>query len=153
MPSRALSLADLTTARRLYEVDGQSYRDLGQRFGVSHSTIRVLLTATGCASRAVGWPQRPRQPAPPPAPPRPTIVFASTLDRAGRLRIPLRTAAERRRRWFTPPELEAIAQALRASVVLRHRPGRSGLPERHGRARGGATYAFVLAMQKVKRAA
>jgi transposase len=46
--------SDLTTARRLYEQDGLSFREIGAQFGVSHSTIGTLLRATGVQSRAVG---------------------------------------------------------------------------------------------------
>jgi transposase len=54
MPSRVLTPSDLTTARRLYEQDGLSFREIGAQFGVSHSTIGTLLRATGVQSRAVG---------------------------------------------------------------------------------------------------
>jgi hypothetical protein len=105
MPSRKLSLEDLTEARRLYEVDGQSYRELGARFGVAMSTMRTLLAATGVMSRPVGWPTRPQ--AQVTAPPQPVVEIAP--DATGRLRIPMRTPEERRLSRFTAPELAAIA--------------------------------------------
>jgi hypothetical protein len=149
--SRKLTLQDLTAARQLYE-QGQSYRDLGARFGCSHSTIRALLTAVGCASRPVGWPQRPPQPAPPQPRPRPAVEIAP--DFTGRLRIPCRTREERRLRAWTAAERQAIAVELAADRVTVARRGQSGLPERRSiYYHDAARFAFWMALQKVKRAA
>jgi hypothetical protein len=148
MPSRSLSTADLTAAWLAYEA-GASYRELGARFGTSHSTIRVLLTATGVQSRPVGFQPRQLQP----EPPQPRSAVAIVSDITGRLRIPWRTAAERRLRRWTAAELQAIAVELRVGRVQRVRRGRSAYSEGRRIFHPGPSYAFVMAMKRLKAAA
>jgi hypothetical protein len=152
MPSRSLSTSELTAARLAYE-SGASYRDLGERYGCSHSAMRAMLAATGVTSRAVGWPKRPRS-APPAEQPRARPAVAITSDITGRLRIPTRTTAERRLRAWTAAERRAIEVELAAGRVQRVRRGRSGLPERPSIAqRRDAEIGFYRALQRVKAAA
>jgi hypothetical protein len=89
----------------------QAGPELGARFGVAMSTMRALLVAVGCASRPVGWPKR-LQPEPAGPEPRPAVEIVP--DVGGKLRIPMRTAEERRRHAWTAPDLQAIAVELRA---------------------------------------
>jgi hypothetical protein len=76
-------------------------------------------------------------------------------DATGRLRIPMRTAAERRLRAWTGPELQAIAQALAAGRVQHVPRGRSGLWERSWREAQAQAYAilFLGRQRRVKAAA
>jgi hypothetical protein len=68
--------------------------------------------------------------------------------------IPMRTAEQRRVCGWTAPELAAIEQALQAGRFTVAPRGRSGLPERHDhRNRQAASFAFVIAMSRVRRAA
>jgi len=125
MPPRrspALTADQLTSARLAYE-SGTTYRELGARFGISHDTIRRMLTAVGVTSRPVGF-----QPQPEPQP-RPVVV--DIVRQPGRpLMIPCRTPGERLLRRWTPPEIEAITHELVAGRFQRVRKGHSGLPER-----------------------
>jgi hypothetical protein len=125
MQSRSLSTADLTAARTAYE-GGASYRDLGQRYGVAHDTICRLLKAVGVVSRPAGWPQRPRSAPPAEQPPaRPAVAITS--DSTGRLRIPWRTAAERRLRAWTAAELQALAVELAQCTISAAMEGLAGM--------------------------
>jgi transposase len=142
-PSRKLSLEDLATARRLYEVDGLSHRAIAARFGVAHATIGALLRAAGATSRPVGNPNF-RSQAPPP---RPAVEIAP--DARGRLRIPWRTPEERRLRRWTAAELQAIDVELRAGRVQRVRHRGSGNPRWHP----GASFEFIVALKRLKAAA
>jgi hypothetical protein len=54
MPSRALSTADLTAARLVYERDGATFQSLADRHGVSERTMRRLLVAVGVEPRRPG---------------------------------------------------------------------------------------------------
>jgi hypothetical protein len=153
MAPRKLSLEDLAAARQLYERDGLTYQALADRFGVGKATIRPLLVAVGRASRPVGWPQRPR-PALPAEQPQPSPAAAIRYDFTGRLRIPCRSAAERRVRVWTSAELQAIEVELAAGRMQRVRRGRSGLPERPSIwQRQAAEISFYRALQRVKQAA
>jgi hypothetical protein len=152
-PRRSLSLEDVTAARVAYE-QGASYRELGQWYGVAHDTIARMLKAVGVVSRPVGWPhwKRPPQPAPEAPRTRPAVEIAP--DVTGRLRIPLRTAEERRLRSWTSAERRAIEVEIAAGRVQRVRRGRSGLPERPSIAeRQAANIAFWRALQEIKAAA
>jgi hypothetical protein len=83
---------------------------------------------------------------------RPGVAVA--LDVTGRLRIPCRTAAERKARAWTAPEVAAIAQELRVGRITVISRGRSGLPERTSFAdRESASVAFYVALQRVRAAA
>jgi hypothetical protein len=52
-PSRQLSLAELTHARRAYE-GGQTFAEIGQRHGMSEAGMRRLLCSVGIVPRARG---------------------------------------------------------------------------------------------------
>jgi hypothetical protein len=146
--SRLLSTADLTEARRLYEVDGFTYRQLGERFGVAMSTIRTLLVSVGVTSRPEGFQRRQPPLEPTPAPP-PRFAVEVVPEVTGRLRIPMRTAEERRVRRWTGPELAAIAVEIASGRVTQAPCGRSGLPETNVAAWRGASFAFVVAMKRL----
>jgi hypothetical protein len=149
--SRKLTLEDLTTARRLYERDGLTYRALADQFGVAMSTIRTLLVAVGVTSRPEGFQRQPQpQPAPAP-PPRPTVEIVP--DVSGRLRIPMRTPRERRLRRWTAPELAALAVEIASGRVMHAPRGRLGLPERQTRQNWQAAgIALVMAMRRLRAA-
>ena len=150
MPSRSLCTADVTAARLGYEA-GERYQPLADRFGVSKSTMIAVLRSVGVSLRPRG--RVPRPPGPVLVQPRPVVEIVSDLI-TGRLRIPMRTAAERRFRAWTAGELAAIDQAVQAGRVLHVPRARSGLPERASIAeRDAAHFAFWIALQKFKAAA
>jgi hypothetical protein len=53
MPSCSLSTSDLTLCRRLYEA-GQTFGEIGQRYGVAERTMRRLLRSVGVEPRPRG---------------------------------------------------------------------------------------------------
>ena len=130
LPRRQLTTDELSQARRAYEF-GVSYQALADRHGISKATMIAMLRSVGVVWRPVGF-QRLR----PVVVQQPRPVVEPAPDAFGLLRIPCRTSEERRVPAWTPPERQAIDQALRAGLAQRAVIGRLGPPERPLRRRG-----------------